>query len=186
MAHGVKPILPFDITLATFLVLNIATPLATEELLAIHTRQLQRCKADLAAIHANILHSCFDSVQQFEHTFKNTIHDHDFKPGALILVCNSSIETDLGHKTKPRYFGLMVVVRRTPNGTYQLAELDGAISRLHYAAFHLVPYHACSRTSIPVTHLIECEELMKIYCDGDNPDAAEDLRSKDASEGSDM
>jgi hypothetical protein len=160
MAHGIEPILPFDITLATFLVPNVATPLATEELLAIHTHQLQRREADLAAIHANILCSRFDSVQQFEHTFKNTICDHDFKPGALILVRNSSIETDLGRKTKPCYFGPMVVAHRTPNGTYQLAELDGAISRLRYAAFRLIPYHARSRTSIPVTRLIEREELM--------------------------
>jgi len=185
MAHGIEPILPFNITLATFLVLNVATPLATKELLAIHTCQLQRCEANLAAIHANILRSRFDSVQQFERTFKNTIHNHDFKPGALILVHNSSIETDLSRKMKPCYFGPMVVVCRTPNGAYWLAELDGAISRLCYTAFRLVPYHARSRTSIPVTRLIEREELMKIYRDGDNPDAAEDLRSEDASEGSD-
>jgi hypothetical protein len=105
MAHSVEPILPFDITLATFLVPNIATPLTTKELLAIYTCQLQRHKADLAAIYANILHSHFDSMQQFECTFKNTICDHDFKPGALVLVHNLSIETDLSHKMKPCYFG---------------------------------------------------------------------------------
>ena len=35
MAHGIKPILPFDITLATFLVLNISPKLDTVDLLAI-------------------------------------------------------------------------------------------------------------------------------------------------------
>jgi transposase InsO family protein len=41
MAHGIEPILPFDITLATFLVPNIAKPLATEDLIAIRACQLQ-------------------------------------------------------------------------------------------------------------------------------------------------
>ena len=61
----------------------------------------------------------------------------------------------------------MVVIRRTPNGLYRLAELDSAISKLRYAAFRLVPYHARSRSSIPVTRLIEHEELIKIHLDED-------------------
>jgi hypothetical protein len=185
MAHGVEPILPFDITLVTFLVPNIAKPLSTDELLAIRTCQLQKRETDLAAIHANVLCSRFDSVRQFERTHENTIHDHNFKPGALVLVCNSSIETNLGRKSKPRYFGLMVVVRRTPNGAYQLAELDGAISRLRFAAFRLVPYHTHLCTSIPVTHLIERDQLVKIYLDEDRPDAAKDLSNGASSEGLD-
>jgi hypothetical protein len=167
MAHGVEPILPFDITLATFLVPNIAKPLSTGELLAIRTRQLQKHDEDLTAIHANVLKSRFNSVQQFERVHKNTLCDFDFKPGALMLVRNSSIETDLGRKSKPRYLGPMVVVCRTPNGLYRLAELDGAISKLWFAAFRLIPYHARSRSSIPVTRLIEREDLVKIYLDED-------------------
>jgi hypothetical protein len=37
MAHGVEPILPFDITLATFLIPNLVKPLTTNELIAMHT-----------------------------------------------------------------------------------------------------------------------------------------------------
>ena len=66
MAHGVKPVLPFDITLATFLVPNLANPLSTAELIAMQICQLQRRKDDLAAIHSNVLKSRFESVQQFE------------------------------------------------------------------------------------------------------------------------
>ena len=135
MAHGTEPILPFDITLATFLVPDIAKPLSTTELIAIRTRQLQKREADLATIHDNILRSRFQSVQQFERQYEKTIRDYDFKPGTLVLVRNSSIETDLGRKSKPRYFGPMVVVRRTPNGSYRLAELDSAVSKLRFAAF---------------------------------------------------
>ena len=167
MAHGTEPTLPFDLTLATFLIPDIAKPLPTNELIAICARQLEKREEDLAAILSNVLRSRFESVHQFEKAHAATIKNHDFKPGTLVLVRNSSIETDLGHKTKPRYYGPMVVIHRTPNGSYHLAELDGTISKLRYAAFRLVPYHARSRSSIPVTRLIEREELIKIHLDED-------------------
>ena len=110
MVNGVEPTLPFDITLATFLIPNISKSLTTEELIPVHARQLQKCEEDLAAICDNVLRSCFESVRQFEKTHATTIHNFDFMPGALVLVKNSSIETDLGRKTKPRYYSPMVVI----------------------------------------------------------------------------
>ena len=44
----------------------------------------------------------------------------------------------------------MVVVKKTRNEAYRLAELDGALSRLRFAAFRLVPYHTRSRSIISV------------------------------------
>ena len=73
MAHGTEPILTFDITLATFLVPDIAKPLSTTELIAICTRQLQKREANLATIHDNILCSHFQSVQQFKRQYEKTI-----------------------------------------------------------------------------------------------------------------
>ena len=70
--------------------------------------------------------------------------DHDFGPGSLVLMHSTGIDLDLANKTKPHYFGPMVVVQRTQNGAYHLAELDGAVSKLCYAAFRLVPYFARS------------------------------------------
>src|SRR5258707_1948671 len=75
MAHGIEPILPFDITLATFLVPNISTTLSTTDLLAIRARQLQKREVDLAAIHTNVLKSRFKSVQQFEQAYEKSIKD---------------------------------------------------------------------------------------------------------------
>ena len=62
MAHGIEPVLLFDITLATFLVPNLANPLTTVELITTRIHQLQRCEDDLAAIHSNVLKSRFESV----------------------------------------------------------------------------------------------------------------------------
>jgi hypothetical protein len=33
--------------------------------------------------------------------YERTICDFNFQPGTLVLICNSSIESDLGRKSKP-------------------------------------------------------------------------------------
>jgi transposase InsO family protein len=166
MAHGVEPILPFDITLATFLVPNLVKPLTTDELIATRARQLEKRQDDLTAIHGLILKSRFASARQFERHFEHTIHDFDFKPGALVLVRNPGAEFD---KVKPRYCGPMLVVRRTRNGAYRLAELDGAVSRLRYAAFRLIPYFARSLSFIPVTRVVDRDDLASVIADDNSP-----------------
>ena len=75
---------------------------------------------------------------------------------------NAGADLELASKTKPRYFGPMVVIRRTRNGAYRLAELDGAVSRLRYAAFRLLPYFSRSRTSIPVTRILDRGEIVAV------------------------
>ena len=58
----------------------------------------------------------------------------------------------------------MVVLRWTTGGSYLLAELDGAVSRLRYAAFHLIPYYPRLSSAIHVTDLtgIVDEDLDKM------------------------
>ena len=181
MAHGIEPVLPFDITLATFLLPDLARPMSTEDLITARCRQLELRKDDLAAIHTNVLKSRFASVRQFERQFKHTIQSTVFKAGDLVLVRNSRVETDLGRKTKPRYFGPMLVIRRTRNGAYRLAELDGAVSKLRYAAFRLVQYHTRSRTSILVTCILDKDDLAAVVEEEaeDAPDDDEDVLTED-------
>jgi len=170
MAHRVEPILPFDITLATFLVPNLTKPLSTADLLAVRACQLELRESDLASIHDNVFKARLASVEQFKCRYKNTLLSYDFQPGDLVLVRNSSTESGPGRKTKPRYVGPMVVIRRTRNGAYRLAELDGVVSKLCYAAFRLVPYFAHSCTSIPVTHILDCDDLAEVVQDLTNDD----------------
>jgi hypothetical protein len=79
---------------------------------------------------------------------------------------------ELNRKTKPRFFGPMVVVRRNRGGAYILAELDGAVSKLSYAAFRVIPYHARSRATIPVTKIVRMteEELDRMAKDSEDAD----------------
>jgi len=159
MVHGVEPILPFDLIQATFLVPDFTQPLSTEDLLAVHTHQLQKHPDDLTSIHNHILASHHTSVHQFKKQYANTIRDLDFTPGSLILVRNTNLNMD---KMKPRYLGPMVVLQRTCNGTYRLGKLDGTISKLCYAAFRLIPYYACLRSFIPVTHVMDGDDLVSL------------------------
>ena len=159
MAHGIEPILPFDITLATFLVPDLSSPLSTADLIAIRARQLQLREEDLASIRNNVVKSRLSAALALEKRFAHGTKPPSFTLGDLVLVRNSATETTHLRKMKPRYLGPMVVVKKTRNGAYRLAELDGAVSRLRFAAFRLVPYHARSRSVISVTRLLDPDDL---------------------------
>jgi len=159
IAHGTKPLLPFNITKATFLLPNIPVQIPTSTLIAIRAWQLAKQEEDLAHIHTRILKSRFASIKDFERRFANMIHDHDFPPGSLILVLNKKIELASNAKCKPRYFGPMVVISHSQGGSYWLGELDGSISKLKFAAFRIIPYHPRSPMSIEVTQYIDLQAL---------------------------
>ena len=154
MAHGVEPLFPFDLAEATFLVPPLdANSSSTSELIAWRAHQLQKRQEDLDTIRDRVLMARFTSIKHFEAAFKSWIKDFDFHPGSLVLVRNSKVEKELNHKTKPRYLGPMVVLHRTTGGSYVLAELDGSVSKLRFAAFRIIPYYLRFCSSILVTDL---------------------------------
>ena len=57
-----------------------------------------------------------------------------------MLVRNTAIEKELNRKTKPRYTGPFIVRCQTPQGSYQLSELNGVHMARGVAAFRLIPY----------------------------------------------
>ena len=52
----------------------------------------------------------------------------------------------------------MVVLHRTTGRSYLLAGLDGAVSRLRYAAFRLIPYYSCLSSVIRITELTDTDD----------------------------
>jgi hypothetical protein len=151
IAHGVEPLFPFDLAEATYLAPALDAPMSTEDLLAVRARQLQKREEDLEMVKTRILQAREVSARKFMEKHETTIRDYDFKPGDMVLVRNSAIEKDLNRKSKPRYLGPMVVIRKTDRGAYVLSELDGAVAKSAFAAFRLVPYFARPHISQPIT-----------------------------------
>ena len=100
--------------------------------------------------------------------FASTIIDYNQPVGSLVLVWNSHVEKELNCKTKARYLGPMVVIHQSKGGTYILAEMDGAVLRLWYAGFHVVPYLPQSLENIPLTSLLAVEDLEEVLVCLDN------------------
>ncbi|KAG1797722.1 uncharacterized protein HD556DRAFT_1440684 [Suillus plorans] len=113
LAHGLEPLLPFDITEATFMLPAVSSIISTSDLISLHARQLEKQDEDLALAHKRLLKSQLASVKDFQHRFSKTIQDYAFKPGDLILVLNKKIEAVSNAKCKPRYFRPMVVVSQS-------------------------------------------------------------------------
>ena len=59
MAHGVDPLLPFDISEATFVIPEIFQCLETVDLIAICGCQLTKREEELTVMHKQVLKSCF-------------------------------------------------------------------------------------------------------------------------------
>jgi hypothetical protein len=147
IAHGTHPLLPFDITEATYLSPRQDFRMSTESLVALRAQQLAKRPEDLALLKEKVTKSRQEYLKQFEKRHQSRIIDFDFKPGSLVLVRNTRIEESLNRKTKPRYLGPMVVIRKTEGTSYEVAELDGAESMLRVAGFRVIPYFPRIRTS---------------------------------------
>ncbi|KIK38540.1 hypothetical protein CY34DRAFT_25606 [Suillus luteus UH-Slu-Lm8-n1] len=101
----------------------------TTDLIAWRTHQLQKHKSDLDVIKDKVVAACFKSICNFEQCFRTSIKSYEFVPGILVLVHNSK------------------------GGSYMLTELDGMISKLCFAMFHVIPYYPRSKYCISVTQM---------------------------------
>jgi len=86
MIHGVEPIFPFDLAEATFLMPLPGCTLSNMDLIVWHAQQLQKRIEDLDAIKDKVLKAHFKSIHNLEVCFCTSIKDHNFAPGALVLV----------------------------------------------------------------------------------------------------
>src|SRR5882724_12213828 len=126
MAHGVEVLLPLDIAEATYLLPPLNVPTSTENLIVHHDQQLQKRPEDLCEMSDRVLKARKQLAAQFVKHFSSTIQEYDFEVRSLVLVCNSRIEKELNHKTKPHFLGPMVVGHHTKGGAYILTELNRA------------------------------------------------------------
>ena len=185
LLHGVHPVLPFDLTEATFMVKGFTSGMSSEDLLALRIRQLEKRPSDMAAAAEAIRLSRMQSKSQFEQRFVHRLKQPSFKPGDLVLVRNSAVEKELNRKTKPRYYGPYEVIRQTQGGSYVVKELSGEISRSGIAAFRLLKYHPhthdlASLATDPISSIGGREDMK--YDEYDNTDIDDYQEEGDQSE----
>lgn len=140
LLHGTDPLLPMDLAEATFMVTGFQPDMSTSDLLALRIRQLKKLPADIERAASSLKKARFKSKEQFEKRFARKLTNQTFDEGNLVLVRNTSIETSHNRKHKQRYLGPYQVVRRNPNGSYIVQELDGTTLRQRIGAFRIIPY----------------------------------------------
>jgi Integrase zinc binding domain/RNase H-like domain found in reverse transcriptase len=148
-ATGTHPILPLNISEATYLLPPPTTTMTTTDLIAMRVIALQKRHSHLSALHSRVLSVRLQAAVHFERDHMATIRDFDFKKGDLVLVRNTAIEKSLNRKMRSRYIGPLVIVSRNKGGAYIICELNGSVFDRPIATFRVIPYFARKSITLP-------------------------------------
>ena len=183
---GCHPILPFDISEATYLLPPPDSILSTTDLLASRALALQKRQTDIATLRSDVYRSRLQAAQKFERDHAATLRDFDFKRGDLVLMRHTQIEKSLNRKMRPRYLGPLVVLSRNRGDAYILCELDGSVFHRPIAAFRLLPYLARKSLTLPDDFLDISDKRFEELKAADTPGDDDDHQEADEDEAPDF
>ncbi|KNZ72132.1 hypothetical protein J132_04413, partial [Termitomyces sp. J132] len=149
MVTGAHPIIPLDLAEATWLVELPEGPLSTEELIGHWAWALAKHSQHVEEMQEQVGKDKLKWALKFVEEHKYSIKDFKFKPLDLVLVKNMITESLLSAKMLLWFHGPMVVLMRTQEGNYVVAEMDGTVWQERVAAFRVVPYCTRKRLSLP-------------------------------------
>ena len=92
---GTHPLLPFDITEASYLLPPPDSILSTTDMIARRALTLQKRREDLAKLHSKVFDARRAATVRFERDHQLTIKDFNFKLGDLVLLRHTAIEKAL-------------------------------------------------------------------------------------------
>lgn len=95
---GGDPVLPFDLTEATFIIEGYKAGLSSAELIALHLCQLEKRPEDIVQAADVIKQSRMKSKKQFEKRFSHRISQTELEPEQLVLVRNSQRDAGIANK----------------------------------------------------------------------------------------
>ena len=180
---GTQPLIPLDITEATYLQPPPNSILSTTDLIARRAIALQKRSEDVQRIHSKVYESRRVAAQRFEQEHAAVIRDFNFTRGQLVLVRNTAIEKSLNRKMRPRYLGPLIVIARNRGGAYLLCELDGTVFDRPVAAFRVVPYFARKDIPLPENFMDvtpeRVEEMKDSQSQGDDEPFPDSLSDSD-------
>jgi hypothetical protein len=159
-AHGVHPILPFNIIEVTSLLPPPDLVITSEELVARRAVEFTKHNEDFDCINDKIFEYHNKAMETFAKKFAYRIKDYNFKRGHLVMVHNTRYEKALDRKHCIRYLGPMIFIMKNCGGTYILCELDGTVLFRPFVQFCVVPYFPHKSISLP-----PIEEFLDITSD---------------------
>ncbi|OBZ76577.1 Transposon Tf2-6 polyprotein [Grifola frondosa] len=175
---GTHPIIPLDISEATYLQPAPESILSTADLIARRAIALQKRFDQVQTLRSKVYEARVTAAIRFEREHARTIKDFDFKRGDLVLMRHTQIEKSLNRKMRARCLGPLVVVSRNKGGAYILSELDSSVFDRPVAAFRVIPYFARKAIVIP-NELLDIDderlrELLQSNSQGDDEDIPDD------------
>nr|GAT42396.1 predicted protein [Mycena chlorophos] len=137
---GAHPILPLDVAEATWLAEYPDQIISTDELIGLRARALAKHVVHVEEMRERIAAAKEMSVAEYAAKYRHVIKDYTFGPGDVVLVRNTVDEDLPSARNRERWWGPLVVVRRTKGGAYIVCEFNGAVWQKKIGRWRVIPY----------------------------------------------
>jgi hypothetical protein len=145
---GSHPVLPLDVAEATWMAEYPDRIISMDELIGLRARALAKHTVHIEEMRSRMAAIKTKSAEDYAEKYKHVIKDYEFKPGDVVLVRNTVDEGSLSGRNRDRWWGPLVVVRRTKGGAYIVCEFNGAVWQKKIGKFRVIPYQQRRRLTI--------------------------------------